>query len=130
MLALSTFALCPPEATRADLSPYAADVAGVRAEWTADESLPDASCPMPYIAIQDMGDCDTGACYAYEVYDRRQWTIYVPAGLDEASTRIAVMHETVHYLAQCTGYAPDADRDHSDAALWWVGVLGRAEASQ
>jgi hypothetical protein len=116
-LILAAVIACDPHGIPASQTPYAADVAIVRAEWAADESLPIDDCGEPRIAFDDV---DVSFFLGND-------TLVIDTSLDEAAVHVAVKHETCHWLALCTGLATNADRWHQDARLWWVGgVLGRA----
>jgi hypothetical protein len=115
---------CDPHGVPASQTPYASDVDAVRIEWSLDATLPIDDCGEPNVAIANVdAPYYTG-------------TILIPAWLDESARHVAVIHDTVHWLSDCTGHDgmwtgtgwawAGADRWHRDERLWWLGVLGRA----
>jgi hypothetical protein len=58
----------------------------------------------------------------------RAYRATIHAGLDDAEARYVVRHETVHWLAWCTGHQQWGDPGHSMPELWGAsGVLARSE---
>ena len=126
-LVLAAVIACDPHGIPASQTPYAADVAIVRAEWALDTTLPIDDCGEPDIAL-------AAADAPYYI----EGTIVLDERLDEAARHVGVMHESVHWLSDCTthedtwtdgiGWAwAGADRWHRDERLWWQGgVLARA----
>jgi hypothetical protein len=105
-------------------SAYDAEVIRVRDAWAQDAALPADECGFPDVAMQTFrcgGEpCLSGYTHGNDIVIRR--------GMDDASTRYAVRHETVHWLAWCTGYQAWGDPGHSMPELWGAGgVLARAE---
>jgi len=135
-LILATVIACDPRGVPASQTPYASDVDRVRIEWRADATLPADDCHEPDIALEPLPACDGGWCtLAFTLGD----TLVIRDGLDDATTRALVRHETVHWLSACTGHQLTrvdgalpwnrSDALHQDPRLW-DGVLTRAEASQ
>lgn len=113
-LALLLVAHCPQST-----SAYDAHVIATREAWAMDEALPADECGFPDVRVQ-RGLGVGGYHYANDVV--------INAGMDEAATRYAVRHETVHWLAWCTGYQAWGDPGHTMPELWGAGgVLARAE---
>jgi hypothetical protein len=119
-LILAAVIACDPRGVPASQTPYARDVAVVRAEWAADDTLPIDTCGEPRIAFDDV---DASLFLGGD-------TLVIDDALDEPAAHVAVRHETVHWLALCTDHDDTADRWHRDTRLWWTGVLGRAEVLQ
>ena len=121
LVLVAAFALAPcgfqcPQRTDA----YANEVAAVRRVWVAP--LPPDTCGNPRVSLRTL-PCDEGCLYSYQYLT----DIVVRDDLDEATTRAAVRHETVHWLAWCTGYQPSGDAGHSMPELWGAGgVLERS----
>lgn len=110
---LAVLAQCP-QPTHA----YDAEVVHVRDVWWDDASLPADECGFPDVATQ-RGLRVGGYHYAN--------SIVINAGMDDTATRYAVRHETVHWLAWCTGYQASGDAGHSMPELWGAdGVLERS----
>jgi Zn-dependent peptidase ImmA (M78 family) len=115
LVLIVAFAHCP-EPTHA----YDSEVVVVRDAWA--ETMGADECGFPDVAMQ-RGLGVGGYHYAND--------IVINAGMDDAATRYAVRHETVHWLAWCTGYQVSGDAGHSMTELWGAGgVLDRAGAEQ
>lgn len=107
---------------------YIDEVELSRVAWWADWALPADTCGEPRVQLRDLpcdAECSTG------FYVAGSDTILIRDDMSDADTRAAVRHETVHWLAWCTGYQASGDAGHADPSLWGnEGVLARAEASQ
>lgn len=101
---------------------YDSDVILVREAWGEDPALPTIdNCGWPQISIEHTS-CSNGCVYG--VTFRNEITIN--DRLNDSELHAAVRHETVHWLAWCTGYQVYGDPGHADPVLW-DGVLIRAE---
>jgi hypothetical protein len=105
-------------------SAYDAEVVRARDAWAMDGALPPDECGFPSVARQTF-HCGGEPCLSGYQY-RNDITIH--AGLDDAEARYVVRHETVHWLAWCTGHQQWGDPGHSMPELWGAsGVLARSE---
>lgn len=121
-LALVLLVVRCPQPTNA----YDTEVVRVRDSWAMDEALPADECGMPIISRQTLR-CGNGPCLSG--YQHRN-DITIHAGLSDDEARYVVRHETVHWLAWCTGHQQWGDPGHTMPELWGAsGVLARAEVT-
>lgn len=102
---------------------YDDDVASARAAWMSDMGLPADECGTPSVVVRDL-HCDTTCYTGARVGD----TLYVDESWGEDAAHTSARHETIHWLAACTGYQVNGDPGHSMPELWGAGgVLERAQ---
>ncbi len=105
---------------------YAAQVQQSRIAWAAS-AMPADVCAHPRVRLRELPVCPQGCGDGFYVAGTN--TLLIRKGMSRRATESAVRHETLHWLAWCTGYQASGDAGHADPRLWGPGgVLARAES--